>query len=163
MSKIKLIVGDVTEFPNKIEAIFQGCNTLNVMGAGLAKQLAKKYPCVLGTDKIFHKYWKRNSLSVSMLGSFSFCAVDAFPHLVFNLYQQDRIGRCALNYDALKESMSNAMAYCEKLGLERVGIPFKIGCGLAGGDWEVVMETIAEASKKFSGETFIVQRITDIN
>ena len=162
MSKVKIIVGDITEFPHGIQAIFHGCNTLNIMGAGLALDLAQKYPCVLGTDTLVHDYWKENKVGESLLGQFSFCAVDDHPHVVYNLYQQKTLGAGALDYDALENAMNSAVSHCTKIGVTKIGVPFRIGCGLAGGDWNHVIQIIQDAAQKFDGDMYIVQRMQDI-
>lgn len=68
---------------------------------------------------------------------------------IFNLYTQYRYGtdRMHLDYEALALALLAMRAWLEENDPEQneiVGFP-RIGCGLAGGDWEVVQEFIESA------------------
>lgn len=43
------------------------------------------------------------------------------------------------DYNALKKALLNLKAFCEDEEVTEVGIPYKLGCGLAGGDWDGVV------------------------
>ena len=159
MGAIKLIKGDLTEFPAGVQAIMHGCNTLQVMGGGLALQIAKKYPMVAGVDKLFASYLKAQGKvpKIDMLGDMSYSVLDDKPRIVFNLYQQSQLGEGSLSYDSLRSSMRKAMRFSSILGVEKVGLPYKIGCGLAGGDWEKVFDIIADCREIFDGDIYIIE------
>lgn len=69
--------------------------------------------------------------------------------MIFNLYTQFRYGndRVHVDYDAVRDSMQAMKDYLQMFFYQyeaaKIGIP-KIGCGLAGGDWEVVSQIIEE-------------------
>lgn len=50
-------------------------------------------------------------------------------------------GKRYLSYDALYKCMENLKDACEYYQVNEVAMP-KIGCGLAGGNWEIVKEII---------------------
>ena len=43
------------------------------------------------------------------------------------------------DYDALKKALLNLKDFCKDNEITKIGIPYKLGCGLAGGDWDGVV------------------------
>jgi len=67
---------------------------------------------------------------------------------IFNLYTQFRYGYppMQVDYDAVRSSLLLMRKHLELrrlLSSSKIGMP-KIGCGLAGGDWEIVSKIIEE-------------------
>lgn len=132
---------------NLIEAFEKGevgviahqANCFNTMGAGIAKALKDAYPEVYIADCKTTKGDKKK------LGGYS--VASTLDGLVFNLYGQYHYGRGELHtdYAALRESLLNMAHMLRHSGFcGKIGIP-KLGCGLAGGQWEEV-ELIVEQS-----------------
>jgi hypothetical protein len=121
------------------------------MGAGIARQIAKMYPEALAADKLTDYGDKEN------LGTYSrACARKPNGDIVTiaNCYTQYYFGSSRVNcdYAAIKESITKFlidMPYNYK-----IGIP-KIGCGLGGGDWNVVENIIDSIAKS---DIFPVER-----
>jgi len=64
--------------------------------------------------------------------------------IVANLFTQQNFGsgdRVYLSYNALKTALYGLKEYCEGWGYTEIAMP-KIGCGLAGGDWDIVKSII---------------------
>ena len=68
--------------------------------------------------------------------------VEVSPNkIICNLFGQDGYGNIVLftNYEALTKC-------CEKINQvlkgEKIAIPYKIACGRAGGDWNIVLDII---------------------
>ena len=123
---VKIVKGDITTAKHGV--LCHQVNCKGVMGAGLARQLRTLYPAVY-TDYI-------NSQLV--LGNVIFTEVK--PNLVVaSLCAQYEYGhnKTYTNYQALEECFVKVKEYSEKRNIQ-VGIPYGIGCGLAGGDWSVV-------------------------
>lgn len=120
-----------------VSIILHSVNCKGVMGAGLAKQIREKYPNVYST------YCKHcHDAKEPLLGSW--LAVKANDgKWIINLFGQDGFGRDKryTDYDALKKSMYGAKA---ALGDVPIAIPYKLGCGLGGGDWNIVYGIIEE-------------------
>jgi O-acetyl-ADP-ribose deacetylase (regulator of RNase III) len=135
---IKEVNGNILDFPEGINVIIHGCNTLNIMGAGLAKLIREKYPEVYAADtQAFYNGKVR-------LGRFSGCKVDDGKYII-NLYIQSEIGtsKRMVDYEALYsglQAMKTVMLMRDGKKFT-VGFP-RIGCGLAGGDWHVVKSMI---------------------
>ena len=41
--------------------------------------------------------------------------------------------------------------FAEKKGIPRIAMPYRIGCGLAGGDWRIVEKIISSEFERFTG------------
>ena len=115
-------------------------NCQGVMGAGLAKKIADKWPVVK------EEYVKECRTGLHRVGSLgALLLVKVTPTLlVGNVFGQLSYGRdkCHTCYWALATVF-------HKLALQRTGplplyIPHGIGCGLAGGDWRVVSALIEQ-------------------
>lgn len=151
MAKIYNITGDLLDFPEGIRAIAHGCNTQNVMGAGIAAQIRKRYPCAWSADLAAAE------AGTNSLGEVSIGTLDD-GRRIFNLYQQKNLGFGALVPWALKAAMERMFSLCGSLGISKVGLPYLIGCGLAGGDWSTVYSNILISCKNFDGDLYIVER-----
>ena len=105
-------------------------NNKRVMGAGLALQIKLRYP------KHYDDYMKAKMI----LGRIVISCVSQ-ELTVVGVIGQDGYGRNKryTDYDALEEGFKRIALVREG---EPVYIPYSIGCGLAGGDWEVVSKII---------------------
>lgn len=146
MSAIKYIEGDI--LTAKTDAILQQVNCRGVMGAGLAKQIRTKYPYVynrylsLCNEHVTKPYFLLGRIQVITPPS---CEYDV-PTIV-NLFAQDRYGRDRqyTDYDAMRECFRRVN---ERFAGDSVAIPYGIGCGLAGGDWDIVLNMIEKELTK---------------
>lgn len=136
-------------FESDCNVIIHCANCFCTMGAGFAKQLAIRHPEAVVADNLT----KRGD--ISKLGDISF----AYSHgkLIFNIYGQYRYGtdKRHVDYDALEFGLLKVKIFLDEYKFEKDFIPIigmpRIGCGLAGGDWEIVKPII----RKIFGETNI--------
>ena len=137
---IKFIEADITIA--KFGVICQQVNCKGVMGAGLAKQIANKWPCVYNHYKYFITEKKLNN--EPLLGTVNFVEVKE-KTFVANIFGQNDYGRdgCKTDYKALKKGFEEVKHFGETNSLP-ILIPYNIGCGLAGGDWNKVFDIIKE-------------------
>jgi len=110
------------------------------MGSGIAKSIRAKWPEVYQADFFTPRGDKRK------LGTFSKATVDD-NKLVYNLYGQFKADASSrqLDYQAFEDALKAMRQDLIDLGIYKtckLGLPYKIGCGLAGGDWTVVSEII---------------------
>ena len=114
-------------------------NCRGVMGAGLAKQIKNKYPVVFKKYRELCEFYNPYDL----LGSVSTVLVDARNRVwIANLFAQLNYGKSKLqytNYDALRKCFLDLKN--QEPGMT-IAIPYGIGCGLGGGDWNVVKKII---------------------
>ena len=127
------------------DVIIHGCNCQNTMGAGIARAIKQRFPTAYDADLTTEKG------SRDKLGTYSSATVDCDGHelTIVNAYTQfhwrspgtERGDRGFLaDYDAIR-SVFAAIKF--DFAGKRIGYPL-IGAGLAGGDWDVISQIIAE-------------------
>jgi O-acetyl-ADP-ribose deacetylase (regulator of RNase III) len=127
-----------------INVMAHQCNCFNVMGAGIAKQIANRWPEVKAADAA------TTPGDISKLGNFTHAWVE--DKVVFNLYGQFRFGRgMYTDYFALGAAMEKMAAWLNtNYVADRVIIGFpKIGCGFGGGDWSTISKMIENVFSKY--------------
>ena len=123
-------------------------NCMGVMGAGLAKYLCNLFPGLLPAYQSVCKRYKAEEL----LGTTYYYPVNynGFDYVIANIFGQVRYGRdrCYTNYDALRQAFRSMRTmtgtYYGIRPSTRIRIPYRMGCGLAGGNWTVVQSIIQE-------------------
>jgi len=130
---IEIVKGNILKA--KEDVICHQVNCQGVMGGGLAYQIKNKYPNVFAEYKNFCKS------ELCLLGS---CHLVECPDgkMIANLFGQDNFGSgLQTQYEHLFSSFMNLKnkIQCRHLSL---AIPYKIGCGLGGGDWDLVLKII---------------------
>ena len=130
--------GDVLNSGERV--IVHGCNCFNTMGSGMAKQIKAQYPEAYKVDQITTKGDR------GKLGRFSHAVIDDV--IIVNAYTQYRYGRdkVYVDYDALKTVITRI---CMDIREGTIAMP-KIGCGLAGGDWDIVSEILESVSNEYN-------------
>ena len=146
---IKVVNGDICDAKEKY--IVQQVNCQGAMGAGVAKAIYTKWPRVRTQYKNFCKQYKPESL----LGHIQLvCAND---NIVVPGYNEKIIVNCfsQLNYRRKNDigdiCYTNYLAFFECMKrLENdvrgvpIAMPYGIGCGLAGGDWEIIYNILCK-------------------
>jgi len=141
---MQVITGDLIELARegRFTNIVHGCNCFGKMGAGIAKAIKKAFPRAYKADLNF-------GLSVSnRLGNISTAMVEADytgdDLRVINAYTQYAYGsgRANIDYDALRRCFKHIKYHYGGVGTI-TAYPY-IGCGLAGGDWNIVSRIIDE-------------------
>ena len=133
------------------------CHQVNCrgrMGSGIAKQIRERFPEVY---KVYRDRYedvvKRGISPDKMLGSTDIVQINDDTRHVVNMYSQRSYG-----YDGKRYTSYTAFKYIlERLKEEipaecSIGFPKNIGCGLGGGNWEVI-STLIEG---ILGETYDV-------
>ena len=113
--------------------IGHGVNCRNKMGSGVAKVLLDKYP------EVKSEYHNFNN---KILGEVQ--EVLTKDIVILNMFTQEDFGydgKLYLDYG----SITKCFKRLKDFNINSIAIP-KIGCGLAGGDWEVVKALINEAT-----------------
>ena len=125
-------VGNLLE--SDVPAIIHQCNCFHTMGSGIARQLVLKYPIIYDVDK------QTKYADKSKMGNFSFAEINSQNlKVIINLYSQYNYGYgLHTNYDALENGLNKAMNFLNERKIYRVGLPYLIGCGLAGGNEKIV-------------------------
>ena len=126
------------------DVIIQGCNCFNTMGAGLAKEIKEKMPEVWQVDQETQKG------NIQKLGNFSFVHYKELNLRVLNCYTQYRYGRNHEDGDEMPVDYEAITLCLRKINNlfpgKSIGLPL-IGCGLAGGNWNIVEKIIEKELK----------------
>lgn len=112
-------------------------NCMGVMGGGLALQIKQRYP------QVFHTYAAKRDW---ILGDCQIVEVD--PRLyIANLAGQYDFGRDKQYTDefALESAIRPARDFADANGF-KLYLPYMIGCGLGGGNWDYISERVAEVA-----------------
>lgn len=118
-------------------------NCQGVMGSGLAKQIKEAYPEVYQA----YLYYCKTTLPQEILGTSLICEANDGKY-VANVFGQFSFGEgLQTDYEALRKGLKEVYDFASQNNLS-VAIPYKIGCGLGGGDWNTVYDIITDI---FSG------------
>lgn len=139
---MKIIEGDLLNTQDNI--IGHQVNCYGIMGAGLAKQIKAKYPNVFKEYLSLCNLYENRDKRLDLLGQCQFVAIGKDKYIV-NIFGQYGMGtsRQQTDYDALHRGLLELMSYSVKNELS-VALPYGLGCGLAGGDWEIVSDMISD-------------------
>ena len=150
--------GDILDWADKVDFIGHQVNCSGVMGGGLALQIAKKWPNVLAKYQEFIRDFRQinNGNREGLLGKCHTVAVGGF--FIANLFGQFGIGwGLQTDYTALSKALTtlrDTMIYADK---KKLALPVNLGCGLAGGDWNVVHSMILEIFEKSDIQVTLVE------
>lgn len=152
---IHIIQGDL--LASDCTVIAHQCNCFSTMGAGIAKQIAEKYPQALQADKNFPYPPEER------LGKISIAYNDQQPLVIYNLYAQYRYepGKRHTDYAALKSALNMMFAnirvnrYALFQFPIKIGLPFGMGAGLAGGDWDIIYAIIDDMALKYETDVYL--------
>ena len=135
---LKIIKGNLLNA--KEDIIVHQVNCQGAFGAGLAKQIAQKYP---KAKNEYVDYCNKKNPD-DLLGDCLVTKTNDF--LIANLFAQKYYGRYGAFYKKY-ERQTNYRAFTK--GLKKlinnhpdksIAIPYKIGCGLAKGDWDKIQK-----------------------
>lgn len=139
---IKIINEDL--LTANVDAIAHQVNCMGVMGAGLAKQIRSRYVYV------YDRYLRACELHhhSDLLGKVQ-TIKTVLPNepYVINMFAQEFYGKDKryTDYDALYTCLTKVKEFMLRNKLKTLGLPYGLGCGLAGGSWKIVYELIRDA------------------
>ena len=130
----------VSLFGIKGGIICQQVNCQNVMGAGLAKAIYEQFPIVKQDYHKAFKFFSKNEI----FGKYHLVKISSGLY-VANIYTQFKYGnsnKTGIVYTDDKKLIRAIKNISEKYAQYNIYIPEKIGCGLAGGNWELIKNQI---------------------
>lgn len=145
--------GDVLQ--SKANLICHQCNTLGIMGGGLALQVKRQAPSVFDEYKKLCDEHKENTSE--LMGCVQYCRFNEDSEIA-NVFGQNDVGygERMTDYDALKKAFADIREYAKSHKISTIAIPKYFGCGLAGGDWGVVLPIIRDSLYSLDGTLMIV-------
>lgn len=150
---ITLRVGDLLQQPDLTHIAHQA-NLYHTFGAGLAAEIGRLWPHAAEAD------CRTPYGAEAKLGTYSLA--DGAPAVV-NLYSQSawRPGPLT-DYVALETALRALERSLRDRAGVRVGLPHRLGCGIAGGDWARVREVIDAVFEASPVEVVICARPEDL-
>lgn len=133
--KITEINGNL--FDSKADVLCHQVNTYGVMGAGIAAEVKKRFPDVYTTYRELCKTFDAESLHGEAL---ILPADNRKGQYIANLFGQTDWGT---NYKSLEAALRKVAAWMDENEKKTVAVPYKMSCGLAGGNWDIVRGIIS--------------------
>lgn len=142
---IKIVEGNIFNNLPEYSVFLHQCNAKGWMGAGIAKDVAKRWPKAF---KEYHEHcmWFKDGHENELLGTF--VGVKINPKLIVcNAIAQETVGKTQqmTNYSAWKILCRKLEKQTRKIN-ETSGVnwtihaPYNIGCGLGGGNWNEMLD-----------------------
>lgn len=151
-----IVIGDLLTTPVKFIAHQVNCQ--GVMGAGVALQIKRQYPGIMDSYAEFINDYKECNDEPPLGKYHLYDTKDFEKHIIVNIFGQNQYG-CSQNYtnygalyDAFADFHDDLVAdgWIGEEGQLVVAIPYKMGCGLAGGDWEVVYKLLTKLEFEYN-------------
>jgi hypothetical protein len=129
--------------------LFHQVNCQGVMGGGIAYALAQKFP---GLERDYHEMCKKYNFEQEQLLGKVFMWKASDKLYIANVFGQGNVSRRErmTSYDAtcnaferIRLSMDKTPSYVFAKYADRFFFPFKMGCGLGGGEWTIYSAIIA--------------------
>ena len=145
-----IFILDADLFDVKADVLAHQVNCMGVMGSGVAAQVKQIYP------EAFHFYKKICSAMTpyALLGMMLLAKTqdpNAKHQAVANLCGQFGYGRgfCHTDYESLRMALGNLAERMTEEGFRTVALPYNLGCGRGGGNWDIVLNLIETQLKDF--------------
>lgn len=137
---IKEVEANLLEYP--VDGIIHQANCFHTMGGGIALRIKQRFPEAYEAD-LKTKEGDRNKL-----GDFSVAVLPSNFH-IYNVYGQYTFGEGRqTRYDALYDGLAAVELHACENGLQKLGLPKRMGCVLGGGSWTVVEAIIKDIFEK---------------
>lgn len=137
---VKIEKGDLFDPAWDFDAIGHGVNCLGLMGAGIAKPFAEKFPEMYREYQFYCKYEILRPGSCFIYGNME-------GQFVLNIASQRVPGKDA-KVIWLVQGLYEGLEGMTERGLATLGLPW-IGCGIGGLEQDVVLPAIEETAEVF--------------
>lgn len=134
---IKIINKNILDCTENI--IIHQVNPFGTMGAGVARQLADKYK---GLELFYSEHCRELNSDYQLLrGTVLFCGDINNKRKIANMFSQKP--SFETDYEAMEKCFKYIKQWASNNNLS-IAMPYKIGCGIANGNWETVERIIAD-------------------
>ena len=155
MKKLTNINGNLLTDP-RVQVFGHQANCQCVFGAGIAKSIKQMYPSAYQADL------DADNKDQNVLGNISYVIREGNPRAIFNLYGQNLTSKTTrmTNYEALYSALVLMRSKVDALFGDEpptIGFPHGMGCGLGGGQWEIVERLIEVSFDGYENEVYVVK------
>ena len=151
--------------------IVQQCNCVATKAHGLSEQISTKFPYA-------NVYGKRRSLNgrnwalaedQAVPGTYEICGDGIKDRYVINIYAQYGMGKpYAYGQNRVNDSaeertkwFKQCLAGISILKAKSIAFPYKIGCGLAGGNWDEYFQILEDFAKNNADTQVVLYRLLE--
>ena len=148
---VRVIDGDL--FNTTAKYICHQVNCKGKMGSGVAKQIRDKYPEVYSAYRLECNLFDEQGLPKSLPGIILPVQADD-GKVIINMFAQNNYGyddACYTDYRAFQMCLIEISELLPEGSA--IAMPYRIGCGLGGGDWSTIKALIT----KYLGKKFDVE------
>lgn len=155
MPVVKIVHGDLLASGEK--CIAQQCNCVTVKSHGLSAAIASKFPWA-DVYSMRSPKSANTAAQPSLPGTIAITASPDGETSVIHMFAQWAPGKpgayercykpgpCPDTPEHRRQWFAQCLNEIDKLKLPRVAMPFRIGCGLAGGVWEMYLHMLNQAT-----------------
>ena len=154
---VKIINGDIID--SECKYIAHQCNCNTVKAHGLSKTIATKWPWADVYSKRVQIGTRNAAVNPSIPGTIELITNENANKTVICLFAQwapgksgDYAGYYPKTYNDTKENrltwFKECMTKVDELNIDEIAMPYKIGCGLAGGEWKTYEQILKSAKTK---------------
>lgn len=136
--------GDI--FLSQCQTIAHGCNCAGKMGAGIAKEIRRRFP------ECYQEYWTRCHSNRFIPGDY-YLHKTSTPWIL-NLATQ--YGTNGADLELVTTSLHTVAQYHKEEGLTSIAMP-RIAAGLGGLTWETIKDIIQETMGKIDIPIFVYE------
>lgn len=134
-----VVDGDLLDVTEGLVAHQVNCR--GVMGAGVARVIAKRYP---GVEHAYQQFCRSADKPMYLLGHAQLVLATQVL-LVANVFGQLDTGRgLQTDYSAVSDAIDDLAGRMGHVDPPTLNVPYMMGCGLAGGDWDVYSAILDE-------------------
>lgn len=134
------------------DIIVHQVNVQGIMGAGVARQLSLKYPEI---EKYYSNYCKKYKNDYSLLKGQVVPFTSKTDHkLIFNIFSQTP--NFKTDYEMFRHCIREVRFIAQEFKL-KVAMPYKIGCGIANGDWNIISNIIMEEFRGYKVTLYLLE------
>lgn len=135
---MRVVDGDLLDVTEGL--IGHQVNCRGVMGAGVARVIAKRYPDV---EAVYRAHCRAAAPTPSGLLGTTLLAQATDRLVVANVFGQLDAGRgLQTDYVAVRDALDDLSRWWGDREHPTLHVPYMMGCGLAGGDWAVYSELL---------------------
>lgn len=136
------MTGDL--FDTEAPMIGHGVNVKGLMGAGIAKEFARRFP------EMKENYRRRCEQGILLPGKVYFYKDPETGIVVANMASQDLPGPHA-RIEWLESTARGALALADSRGFTKVALP-RIGCGIGGLEWAEVKAVLERVERSYRAD-----------
>jgi len=122
-------------------------NCKGAMGFGVARYIRDRYPKVFNDYREFLRLYEYDYNKVIGRVNISICE----DRIIANMFSQNGYRRYGdtpntiyTEYDAFSSCCNYIKHYCISTNQPAIAMPYRIGCGAGGGDWNVIYDILCK-------------------